>query len=74
MNYEAQIDHIIAYTSIHWIAALFNGSRYDCLWNTSYLNLFIGNRWERHQKWLVTDNQCYITDLLEFSGCLDSTL
>jgi hypothetical protein len=59
----------------HWIAALANGNRYDLLCLTEGISgLFNGNVWEKHSKWLVTDDQLYVTDLYNCAGCLDSTL
>lgn len=58
-----------------WIAALVNGNQYDLMSIAhSYSNFFRGNIWEQHTKWLVTDDQLYIADLFNCSGCLDSTL
>jgi hypothetical protein len=63
------------WTTPSWIAALANGNRFDLTSTAQGITeLFSGNRWEQHCKWLVTDDQLYVADLFNCAGCLDSSL
>lgn len=72
---EIAADCAAKWATSPWIAALVKGNQYDLMSIAhSYGNFFRGNSWEKHNKWLITIDQFYTSDLFDCSGCLDSTL